>query len=230
MLPRAQAKYANTVNMITSGTWTVPAGVSTVYANAATEGGGVYYAGTQLNAFASAGGGGAAIFDAPITVSEGQVLTLDISAGDYKVEFTLRRGVTNLFTITSGEDGARYFISHKGGEGGGVRWWLTDEVAAGGIAGEGPEGTNTNGGNGQVVALTGGGIIMSGGGGGGGGTILPARPGTNGGGVGPYAGQAGINGFGGSGGGFFPGRGQTLLTPAAYAPASEGTTFILLNY
>lgn len=71
------------VNVPTSGTWTVPVGVETVYLRGWGGGGGgqvgIYNPGTSLQV--GAGGGGAPLFSAFISVNPGDIISITIGAG-----------------------------------------------------------------------------------------------------------------------------------------------------
>lgn len=235
MMGGAANRYANTVDLISVNTWTVPAGLTLVYVNAQTPGAGPYYTDTVNNqSYVGGGGGGAAIINAPLTVAPGDQFTYSATFGfgSSGITYTVNKNGAFCFFIQTGQAGnlGGYTFGQAGGYGGGVNWGPTSQTANGG-----DYGTSTNpGGNGSRIALTGGGVIISGGGGGAGGTVVPFAAGTAGGNAGDYTGSASVNGFGGGGGGFNTGSGQTLLIAnggPAFVPGSNGpTASILFQY
>jgi hypothetical protein len=237
MMGTQATTYGTSVNLITASPWTVPAGPTTIYINAATNGLSAYYVDTAIGSYVGGGGGGSAIINAPIAVSAGQVLTLTTIAATSGagVRYRVQRSAVTLFTIEAPQSGnlSGNTLAAYGGKGGSVEWDLTSQTANPGAAGD-ASGTK-NGGDGERVLLTGGGIILSGGGGGAGGTVSPFSAGGDGGSTPSESGFAAASGFGGGGAGFFPGGGQLTLSPSpTYQPAgypvASGSTYITVNY
>jgi hypothetical protein len=231
MMVGSAARYANSVNLLSAAPWTVPAGVTTIYINAATQGGPHYFLDTSGNRYVGGGGAGGYIVDAPISVTPGDILALTITAESTSggTLYEVRRSGLLLFNIRRGQsaDNAGNTFGN-GGSGGTILWNVTAQTANGGTAGNT---AGQAGGNGEIVAITGGGTLMSGGGGGAGGQVTPFIAGGAAGGVSVYAGSPGENGFGGAGGGYFNGNAQKTLSPSpTFVYGTVGADFITVNY
>ena len=193
----------------TSGTWTVPAGVSavTVFAVGGGGGGG---AGTSSYGSAGGGGGGGAIVSQRLTVAAGEAVTVTIGAGGSGAAAgSAAQGASGGATsVVSGEGSVT--AAGGGGGGGGPRGLVAASNGLNGASGGGGGGTAKggvyNGAGGGGGGAGGAGQTASTGGGGTGGTGSSGGQGGNGWyGNGAAAaggnGGAGVNGRAGGGGG-----------------------------
>ena len=172
----------------TSGTWTVPAGVTSVTVYVYGAGGGSGGAKAALNDNASGGGGGGACAISTLSVSGGQVYNYTVGAGGTAGAATGTNGGvggTSSFTGTGGT------VSANGGGGGGGVAVTTGAAGAAGLGATVGIGTTIRfGGNGTTGFRT----ISNEVGGAGGGGAGNAGNGGNG------SGATGINSTGGVGG------------------------------
>jgi hypothetical protein len=180
-----------------SGTLTVPAGVTSMYATGCGGGGGGGASNGANFAGGSGGGGAAASMDVPITVTAGTVLTITVGAsGAGAVSTAGTQGGTSAIVNSS----SATLVSWTGGQGGVLASGTSDTTgaAAGGTGG-------ISGGNGKFVTSSfgaggfGGGCLLGGGGVGGAGDLPGQSPGQfggggGGGGSGTAGGAAGGNG------------------------------------
>lgn len=224
----ARTQYANRVDLMSAGTWVVPAGVTSVNVFAATRGG----TAASLAAWgygAAAGGGGGAIYDCALTVIPGNTVGLTTNVLTHVKEFAITdtTAVAVLFLIETGWNATGGGIL-EGGRGAQVEWRQGGiTTAARGAAGSGAGG---NGGNGQRVTVAGG-SILSGGGGGAPGLLVPQGTGGNGGASDTFAGISGNQPNGGAGGGLIPGQ-YALANSFTYVPSgfsSDGFCFLEWN-
>lgn len=95
-----------------SGSYVVPAGVSSVIAEATGSGGG---GGTSTGADGGGGGGGGELRAGTIAVTPGETLTVTITGGSFA---KLLRGATVLLQANSGANGANGSGGGAGGAGG----------------------------------------------------------------------------------------------------------------
>lgn len=223
----ARTQYANRVDLMSAGTWVVPAGVTSVNVFAATRGG----TAASLAAWgygAAAGGGGGAIYNCALTVIPGNTvgLTTNVLTHVKEFEITDTTAVAVLFLIETGWNATGGGIL-EGGRGAQVEWRQGGTTATRGAAGSGAGG---NGGNGQRVTVAGG-SILSGGGGGAPGLLVPQGTGGNGGASDTFAGISGNQPNGGAGGGLIPGQ-YALANSFTYVPSgfsSDGFCFLEWN-
>ena len=185
--------------LTSSGTFTVPTGVTTLYCTAAGGGGGGGGGGGNSSTGASGGGGGggggAAIYKQAITVTSGQVLTVTIGAA----------GTSGPGGSTAGTNGT------TGGNGGTTTITGTGPTVnislAGGSGGVGSPGVTTNG--------------LGGGAGGGTAGGTGGQPGAAGG----FGVLNQLPGAGGAGGGSLMGPGGLMRGTASGSAGSSGQGF-----
>jgi len=175
------AGTAGVQSFITSGTFTVPAGITTVFVTACAGGGGGGYGN---NGITGGGGGGEAIVNYPYTVTPGANLTVTVGTGGARAPSgasSSGSGGTNTvfdsITLVAGGGGHGTPGSGTAQGGGTVRAAVVDT----------PGGHGDRGGNGADKA--GGGSLLGRGG----------APGEDGQGHGGGGGGGNINGFGGNG-------------------------------
>lgn len=224
----ARTQYANRVDLMSAGTWVVPAGVTSVNVFAATRGG----TAASLAAWgygAAAGGGGGAIYDCALTVVPGNTLTLTPVLYSTFKQFQIEdaTAITLLFTIETGWNAPGGGVL-SGGNGAQVEWLQGGITTA--TRGAASSGAGGNGGNGQRVTVAGG-SILSGGGGGAPGLLVPQGTGGNGGASDTFAGISGNQPNGGAGGGLIPGQ-YALANSFTYVPSgfsSDGFCFLEYN-
>lgn len=223
-----RARFANRVDLMTVGTWVVPAGVTTVNVYAATRGGNA----ASLLGWGygeAGGGGGGAILNCALTVTPGNTLTGTFSSlslrGQFDVENTTT--ATSLFMLETGWTPVASGMI-EGGDGAKVEWYQGGTTTA--LRGARGTGAGGVGGNGQRWAVAGG-SILSGGGGGAPALLLPQGTGGSGGAADTFSGIAGNQPNGGGGGGFIPGQ-YSIANARSYVPdsfASNGFCFLEWN-
>ena len=181
--------FGQTVTTIsTSGTWTVPAGVTSVTVSAYGAGGGSGYAKASSSDNASGGGGGGACAISTLTVSAGQVYTVTIGAGGSAGLSLVANGGAGGTTSFVGTGGT---VSANGGGGGGGVAVTTGAAGTAGLGATTGTGTTIRaGGNGTTGFRTTANEVGGAGGGGAG----NAGNGGNG------SGATGMNSTGGAGG------------------------------
>lgn len=232
------------VQFFASGTWTVPDGVTSVTLYAYGAGGGSYSGSGHASEGTGGGGGGAAAVTT-LTVSSGDVITVNVSAGGLAngagpavATWASNTGIAPVGVADGvladfGTDGANGVL---GGTGGLVANCVGDTAFAGGdggVAGAGFSGqyTGGGGGGGNSYLNNGGQAGMAGlgqngvyGGGVNGGNAGSLSP------IGPADGQPGSNGGPNGGGG--GGGGATILPvgPVYGTGANGGNGYVEIDY
>lgn len=199
-------RFANRHDLL-AGPLVVPAGVTALNILAAAPGGGVLpnTVGSPTTG-AGGGGGGAAIINCTLAVAPGDIVDVDLPAGD-----TRRLLLNGVGQATVQAGGTSNFTDPRGAAGGLASWGASFVPG-----GNGGTAAGANGVSGHVLAVAGG-TIIGGGGGGAGNTVAPPLAGGAGGSSGGYAGSDGVSFYGGGGAGYF--SGATRLT------ASTTTSF-----
>lgn len=205
MMGVQRRRYRYRVNLL-SGTYVVPAGVTTVNVLAYAQGGaaatGIAAGGIFLGGMA--GGGGGVIRNCTFTSTPGDTLTVTTTLGNPSSDshsiYTLTDGGGTVCVLQGGH--AALSASSAPGSGGDVTWSRGGSVtAAGGLGGTALQPAGSAGG----TAAAAGGLLIAGGGGGRGGALYPAASGGAGGAADAYAGLPADGPDGGGGGGVFPG-------------------------
>lgn len=240
-------KNRGVVTFTNSGSFVVPAGVTTI--NAACIGGGASGLACVGYTPSLGGGGGAAAYSNYISVTPGETLTITVGAGGNNSsggDSTVKRGATVLVKAAGGgtDSGLRYTggsasdcvgsVAYSGGRGEAGAYQSDDSTYYASLAGGGggAAGFTAAGGTGGVGSTSGGASTSStsGGGGGGGakagGTILLHSSGSGGGGGGSNfkavsqgnGGSSSLYSGGGGGGG---GSGGTAGSAGSYSGSSS---------
>lgn len=159
---------ALSLNAQTTGTWTVPAGVTSVSVVCIGGGGGGVYFGTNgTSGGGGGGGGGGTTYRNAIAVTAGEVLSYAVGGGGSKkatsstgnggFATTFSRGATVLVGSSggSGGNGALVASPYGGGAGGSVNSTGSTGYGTGGSGTAGSSTTGGNGGNGAPYSGTG---------------------------------------------------------------------------
>lgn len=185
-----------TVFFPSSGTWTAPTGITTIFLTILSGGGngGNASSGGSGGGGGGGGGSGALLLNFPYTVTPGNTYTVTIAAGGSPTVF-------DILSLSGGSNGTSASGS-PGGGGGAASSGGTIDFASGGNGGNGAAGNGAAGGAGGGATSYGGGGSAGGAGGGGNG-------GNGGNGSGYGSGGGGAGGGGNSGSPGNPGSGTT---------------------